>query len=236
MSFSPHRGQLNFEYLVLTGILLAVLTPLIYTSLTTFYESYKTTRLEDMISQIAYKANDVYKLGPGNKDSVNILVPPGITGASVAGNEISYQTTLGKQNTSVRKFTEVEVIGSLDTVQGQYLVPIKSINSSLVRIGSGPLLFEITPGCIGAPGFANPQNITLSGDDFTATSVLQKDGADFDPTLYQIIDTGTIVFVAHPTQFTARPTGPPFVMRVVDKGKTSNSKDFLVYPNSNLCP
>ena len=109
------------------------------------------SRVDDIVSQIVYKANDLYKLGQGNKDVLRLSIPSGITGATIAGNQVVLEATLGKQNTSVRRYTEVNVIGSLDIIQGDYTVPIKALNATLVRIGSGPWIVEINPFCIGAP-------------------------------------------------------------------------------------
>jgi len=232
------RGQLNFEYLALAGILLAILIPIIYTSLSTVYDHHKISRVDDIVSQLVFKADDVYKLGPGNKDTLQIVIPAGITGATVAGNEISLQTTLRNQNATVRKFTESNVIGSFDIMQGEYHIPIKALNHSLVRIGSGPFLLYLNPSCIGAPSFATPQTITIYGDDFSSTSVLLKNDVPFTPTLYQIVDAGTLTFTANPTEFPVQPppSGVPFNFTVTDKGKTSNLLIFLVFPSSQMCP
>ncbi len=231
--FSP-QGQVNFEYVILTGVLLAILIPVLYTSLSTFNEYYKTTKIDDVLSQVVHKANELYKVGPGNKDVVKIIVPSGITGATIAGNEIALEATLGKQQTTVRKYADADLIGSLQTIQGEYLVPIRVLNQTLVRIGSGPWILDLDPSCIGAPNFADPPNITIHGDDFTSTSILLLDGTPFDPTFYQIIDAGTIIFIAGPTQFWSRP-GIPYIITVRDGTQTSNTADFFVLPNSLLC-
>lgn len=228
------QGQLNFEYIVLTGVILAVLIPVLYTSLSTFNEYYKTTRIDDVLSQVVHKANELYQIGPGNKDVIKIVVPSGITGATIAGNEIALEATLGKQQTTVRKYADADLIGSLQTIQGEYLVPIRVLNQTLVRIGSGPWILDLDPSCIGAPLFANPPNITIHGDDFSSTSILLLDGVPFDPTFYQIIDAGTIIFVAGPTQFWIQ--GNPYSITVEDDSKLSNIANFWVYPNVNLCP
>ncbi len=228
------RAQLNFEYLILTGILLAILIPLIYTSLSTVQQSYKATRVNDILSQVAEKANDLYQLGPGNKDELTLIMPSGITGAVVSGNEISLTTRYGNTNETVRKYTQPILVGSLETIQGEYTVPIKALNQSLVRIGTGPWIVEIDPSCIGAPSFANPPNITIHGDDFFSTSVLLLDGVPFDPAFYTLIDPATIIFVAGPSQFWARP-GNPYVITVQDGSKTSNQVNFFVVPSAPLC-
>ena len=238
MMLSSWKGQLSYEYLAITGVLLAVLIPVIYTSLSTVNEHYKLTRLDEITSQITNKANDLYKLGPGNKDELHLVLPSGITGATVAGNEISFQTTTSSGNTSVRKFTDSLLIGSLDTIQGEYFVPIKVLNQTLVRIGRGPWILQLYPTCIGAPNFANPPNITINGDDFSSTSVLLKNGIPFNTAFYQIVDAGTIIFTAHPTEFRIQPppSGTPYSFTLTDNGKTSNSHLFWVYPSPNLCP
>ncbi|MBI1972707.1 hypothetical protein HYS50_01745 [Candidatus Woesearchaeota archaeon] len=232
------RAQISFEYLALAGILLAILIPIIYTSLSTVYDQHKISSVDDIVSQLASKADDVYKLGPGNKDTLQIVIPAGITGATVAGNEISLQTTLRNQNATVRKFTEPNVIGSFDIMQGEYYIPIKALNHSLVRIGSGPFLLNINPSCIEAPSFANPQTITIYGDDFSSTSILLKNNVPFTQTLYQVVDAGTLTFIANPTEFPVQPppSGTPFNFTVTDKGKTSNLLIFLVFPSPQKCP
>ncbi|GEM_PF-2776679 len=230
------RAQLNFEYLILTGILLAILIPLIYTSLSTVHQSYKATRINDILSQVTQKANDIYQLGPGNKDEITLVMPSGITGAVVSGNEISLTTHFGNENTTTRKYSEPTLIGSLETIQGEYVVPIKSLNESLVRIGTGPWIVDLDPSCIGAPNFADPPNITIHGDDFFSTSLLLKDGAPFNTAYYHIVDLATIVFIASPTEFSAQPGGNPYAFSVQDGTKISNSLDFWVYPSPNQCP
>ncbi|MDP1694825.1 MAG: hypothetical protein Q8L34_04775, partial [Candidatus Woesearchaeota archaeon] len=201
------QGQLNFEYVILTGVLLAILIPVVYTSLSTFNEYYKTTRIDDVLSQVVHKADDLYKLGPGNKDVIKIIVPSGITGATIIGNEVALEATLGKQQTTVRKYADADLIGSLQTIQGEYLVPIRVINQTLVRIGSGPWILDIDPACIVASAFADPPNITVHGDDFTSTSVLLKDGVAFNSAYYSVVDPGTLTFIAHPTEFPIQPSG-----------------------------
>ena len=230
------EGQISFEYLALAGILLAVMLPILYTSLSTVYEHYKLTRLEDVVSQIAMKADDLYRLGPGNKDELHLIIPSGITGASVAGKEVELQTHLRNYNISARRQTEADIVGTLEIIQGEYIVPIKALNQTLVRIGSGPWIVEINPSCIGAPNFADPPNITLNGDDFLPTSVLLLDGVPFDSAFFQIIDPGTIIFIAGPSQFWAQPSGNPYVLSVQDDSKISNTVSFWVYPSPQLCP
>ena len=238
LRFSSRRGQLNFEYLAITGAILAILVPVLYTSLSTVQDHYKMTRVDDVTSQLVNKVNDLYKLGPGNKDELHLIIPSGITGAVVAGNEITLETVLGKQNASVRRQTDTFVVGSIDTIQGEYLVPVKVLNHSLVRIGTGPWILDLTPSCIGAPNFANPPNITINGDDFSSTAVLLKNGVPFSSAFYQVINAGTVIFIAHPTEFPIQPppSGTPYNFTVTDKGKTSNIYLFWVYPSPNLCP
>lgn len=234
--FKPSsKGQINFEYLVLTGVLLIIFIPITYTSLSTLHEHYQTSSISDILAQITNKANELYQLGPGNKDELHISLPSGITGATVSGNEVSYASNMKGKPTLIRQFTQPEVVGSLDIIRGDYVVPIRSINETLVLIGPGPYLFDIYPACIGAPNFANPVNITLLGGDFDSSTLLLKDGVVYPSSFYTVVSSSILVFTADPTQYNVEPSGSAFSFTVKQGSRISNVKTLTLFPSISRC-
>ncbi len=131
------RGQASVEYLILVGVMLAFLIPLFYYALTEISTNLKTSQAENTISLLAGKIDNIYSLGPGNREKLKITIPKGAVSLSVLNNKtIELKMMVYGNVTEIFKTTKAQnIIAALPNNSGTYFLNIESINSGDILIG-----------------------------------------------------------------------------------------------------
>src|SRR3989338_1476221 len=152
------RAQAAVEYVIILGIVLLVLIPIFYYSLS---ESNRTTRLNqasDIVNILARKSEAVYALGSGSRDYVWINVPQGIKDYSIYNKTIKLSFySLG----DAVAFSSVNVTGRIPVVAGVYRLVIEAKDNNVV-VGlandtTAPVVISVSPS-----GTVRVSDITLS--------------------------------------------------------------------------
>lgn len=128
------RGQAAFEYLVLIGVLLAVLIPLFHYVSNYSSQNIKVEKASDSIKTLGTTADALYALGPGNKDFVWVNLPGGISNVSITGNQIQIKVLINGRESDFYYTTLGQVNGTLPMEQGQFKIVIEVLDSGVVQI------------------------------------------------------------------------------------------------------
>ena len=130
------RGQASVEYLILVGVMLAFLIPLFYYALTEISSNLKTSQAENAISMLAGKIDNVYSLGPGNREKVKITIPKGTVSLDILENKTVELKLLVYGNvTEIFKTTKAQnIITNPLKDPGTYFLIIESLDNGDIKI------------------------------------------------------------------------------------------------------
>src|SRR3989344_3864400 len=126
------KAQVATEYIILIGILLAILVPVLY------YFNYQSTNVininqaQDSVQTLAKTADYVYSLGPGTRSTVTITIPRGAANSSVYQNEL---TLIMPNNNDIVATTKANLTGSFPYLEGTYNLQVTLLESGIVLIG-----------------------------------------------------------------------------------------------------
>jgi len=128
------RGQAAFEYMILIGVLLAVLIPLF--NYVGYYSSQnvKVEKLEDAVQTLGKTADSLYALGPGNKDYVWVNFPGGLRNISISGNEILVVAYLFGGDSDFYYTTKGPVNGTIPLESGTFKIQLEVLEDGTVQI------------------------------------------------------------------------------------------------------
>ena len=114
------------EYLVILGLILALLIPVFYYSVSSFNKSISLNQAGEMVNRIADTADFVYALGPGSQDTLRVIVPGGVESISIQGREILLKIRIFGAVSDVLAFTKGNVNGSITIKSGSSIIKIKN--------------------------------------------------------------------------------------------------------------
>ena len=128
-------GQVAIEYLVMVGIVLALIVPL---SLFVWQQSETETRVrqgELAANAIAAAADNLWAQGPGAKTTLTLYFPAGYEGSQsrVFNNTIQLRVyTPGNGNYTIGVGLRANVSGSLPSGPGYRVVTLELVTNSVV--------------------------------------------------------------------------------------------------------
>ncbi|MEK6903089.1 MAG: hypothetical protein AABW64_00395 [Nanoarchaeota archaeon] len=231
---NSRHAQLNTEYIFLTLLILLFILPVIYYGLQISYENYRLLQSGNILFELTSAAEDVNQLGAGNKQTVVVEIPNGITGAVVKGNVLSIKSDTHQGQTPLIRETRPQVVGSFLTSTGRQFISVTALNQYLVRIGEGLALFSTMPFCVSPTQL--PMQITLLGDEIDATTQLLKDGVPYPSNLVTFVNRYTLQFTATTNDLPPKLNSVPYSLQLQKNNEISNPPIlFYSYPASNFC-
>lgn len=130
------RGQIALEYLIIVGIILALLSPLIYSQINEYIIKQRLNNAKILANDIAKAADVLYSLGPGNQKYLYINVPKGIVDMNIYKREISFtMQTTQDQTQEIILLTQGYVTGVISTSPGTNRISIQVLEDGTVLIG-----------------------------------------------------------------------------------------------------
>jgi len=144
------KAQVSVEYIILVGVLLIVLIPLFYYSLTNASEKVKLSQAENTILTLAKTVSEVTALSPGTKKYATISIPGGVQSTMINGSEITLTFIKGGKNSDYTSVVRAIVVGNIPTQKGIYRIPVELLESGVVQIGSAddiipPIVVSTSP-------------------------------------------------------------------------------------------
>lgn len=131
------KSQVSLEYLLVTGLIFVLIIPIFYYSLRESTEQIRFNQAESAVITLARTADSVYTLGPGSRDYVEIMIPPGVAGYVINDTEVSLIMERAGSNSEISYFSQAMLTGSLPTTAGTYTIPVEMLESGIVQIGFG---------------------------------------------------------------------------------------------------
>ncbi len=230
------RGNLNMEYMVMMAIFLVVM-PFFLIFIQHSHLSLRLNQARDMVGMLAITANAVHNLGPGNKDSIWVRVPPDVQNTTVQGKRIAMNLSVGDDSYDVDQNAEPDLIGQIPSRGGYRQIPVKAINSTLVKIGPGPALYQVNPPCVTKNSL--PREIILIGDEFDQNATVYIDGIEYfdvhQSGYVTFVSSSEIRFLADAPHFESDPNGDYSLSVQTSDGDTSNTISFRVIGNFGAC-
>lgn len=129
-------SQVSIEYLMVAGVILVVMIPIFYYSVSESSSQIRMNQAEDAVNSLAKAADSVYALGPGSREYVTITIPSGVTGSYINGSEIALMMQTGGANADILVNAQATMIGNIPLDIGTHQVPVEMLDSGVVRIGS----------------------------------------------------------------------------------------------------
>jgi len=125
------KAQVATEYLFVIGLILAILTPILYYATSESSNALNLNDAQDTAQTLAKTADYVYSLGPGTSNKVTINMPPGIKNVTISGKEITLKTS---QYGDVVGISKANLTGNISSSQGIYEIIIKTLDTGIVSI------------------------------------------------------------------------------------------------------
>lgn len=125
------KSQTSLEYVIIIGVILAIIIPLFYYGISEPTKSIRINEASSTVNVLAKKADSIGALGSGSRDYVWITIPSGVIGSTVDNGTIELEmTTLGY----LSAYTRANVTGSIPKEKGIYKMVVENIDS-IVHIG-----------------------------------------------------------------------------------------------------
>ena len=120
---------MSLEYLLILGIVFAVLIPVFYYSVSSFNKSIRSNQAGEMVNRIAETADFVYALGPGSQDTLRIIIPGGVQSIAFQGKEVVMKVKIFGAVSDTVASTKGNLTGSISTTPGSAIIKIKNENN-----------------------------------------------------------------------------------------------------------
>lgn len=127
------RGQVAFEYLILTAFLLIVAIILFAYSFFVLIENSKTSVALSSVRSLAAAADQVSVLGAGNSVIVRISVPDNVESITSLGSSINFRLNQLSGQVDVTEYSISDITpASLPNALGVYDVKVEVVDENVV--------------------------------------------------------------------------------------------------------
>ncbi len=133
------KAQASTEYIFLLGVILVILIPSVFYSLSKASQEIKASQLEEIAGRIKQSANLVYTLGPGSQEIIFVNVPSNIQSIALQNKKefvIKMLSPLqsGVAASDIGISTLPYLIGNIVNTRGNHKLLVSSFNSTHVNI------------------------------------------------------------------------------------------------------
>ncbi|MBS3145658.1 hypothetical protein J4414_02550 [Candidatus Woesearchaeota archaeon] len=128
------KGQAALEYLFVVGLILLVLIPLFSLSYNRVNVSVTLSDASTAANLIAKTADEVYFLGPGNRNTIDVYFPSSIDSVNISGREIIFYLNIFDEGAEIFQISKANLTGSLSNFKGTHIVVIEYLDSGMLNI------------------------------------------------------------------------------------------------------
>lgn len=86
------------------------------------------------VSAISKAADEVYFLGPGNKNTIDVLFPDSIDEFVISNREITIKLGLFNGVTEVVSLSQANLTGNLSKFKGVHVISVEHLDSNTINI------------------------------------------------------------------------------------------------------
>jgi hypothetical protein len=166
------RGQSLLENFLLLILVLGLVIPLLFYSVTKVSESNRINKADDALRTAMITGNAVRGMGRGNTNVLAISIPEGVKD-SYSENGALY--LIMNDGSELKIELDGEVIGSLPKEPGYHEVKVMSLDEGKVKFGKGPYIYNLGPSCLIYPLLGTDRAVIV-GTDFDPKAKLYVDG------------------------------------------------------------
>ncbi len=125
------KAQVAIEYILLIGLIVAVIIPIFYYSLSTITQNIKMNRAYAMVNKIVETADMLYALGPGSQEVIVIEIPGGVKNITIQGKEINARLMIFSNVSDINAISKANMSGTLVTKAGSWHILMKNEDNTI---------------------------------------------------------------------------------------------------------
>jgi len=150
---SKKKSQIATEYLVIVGLVIAILAPTAYFMFTyqgSSTEAIKASKLDNAANEIISAANNLYSYGSQSKTTVDVTIPEGVESIEFEGNEIVFNYLASDNSINqLAKSADTNLVGATinNPLPGVLQMVLTNLNIQ-VCVSVPPALCEACPGVL----------------------------------------------------------------------------------------
>src|SRR3990167_7295280 len=131
------RGQVGLEYLILVGLLLAMLIPIYTYQSEISIQNVRITQSKQSVERIASAADRLHHQG-GGRTKVEVSIPSGVINSTIENSTIKLTLKFDEGYGEALAFTEANITGSLPVTEGRREIPVWMDDDGRIHIGDEP--------------------------------------------------------------------------------------------------
>ncbi|MBI4043979.1 MAG: hypothetical protein HY393_04205 [Candidatus Diapherotrites archaeon] len=126
------KGQIGFEYLVLTGFLLLIIALVFAYSFVSYSQAIQSQKAEASLNAIVGASDYVYGRGNGNTLLVDIEVPEGVSSFQVLDNIVSMRVSGAFGSSDYLRTSKAAFVpASLSTSSGPRTLKVEAVDANV---------------------------------------------------------------------------------------------------------
>ena len=123
------RGQIAVEYMIILGLLLLLMTPLIYYALASYTASNDIYRAQVLVTRISDTVDIIYTQNPPSQQVLTLLFPGNIVDMILTNKTVGVVLVMGEGNTTVFLPTKGCVSGFITPSNGYKRILFKATDN-----------------------------------------------------------------------------------------------------------
>ena len=125
------KAQVALEYLLLIGLILALLLPFFYYSFVPITQNTQMSKSTILVNSVTETADVLYSLGPGSQDVILIDMPGGVENVTIQNKEIILKVRIFSGVSDIIGESKADLNGTLNIKSGSWHVLIKNENNTI---------------------------------------------------------------------------------------------------------
>jgi len=118
------RGQAMLEQLFTVALGMAFVGVIFAFVYLMSIDSVRAAQAKDVVETVAKTSDFVYSLGPGSRNSFNVMMPDGIRQTNIVGNTVLIKVSLSSGDSDIFSQSAYNMTGSLGESPGLQLITV----------------------------------------------------------------------------------------------------------------
>jgi len=130
------KGQIALEYIIIIGLVLAIILPIVYLSYTSLEDSKSISDVNSAFYLMKNSIDQVFSLSPGSRIMTKIFLPYSYTpiGSSLNLNILTLKFNIPNQDLVISESVRGNIKGNLPPTGGNYEFTFELLDSNEVLV------------------------------------------------------------------------------------------------------